>query len=827
MITLHHRTTLKVTLVLLTIAATAVAMLAGAVAAAQAAPVPVKLALSSHITNGFSYSLGVAVNEDPSSLEHGYIYVTDKGNHRVQVLSPTGAFIEMFGQEVNETTKENLCTAASHETCQAGVSGSAPGQFSAPSSIAIDPATGDVYVAETVFGEFVGQRVQEFTAEGRFLLEIGREVNTTKDKEPLASEAERNLCSETEIEGGGECGGPAQTIVGSSEDGAFNFETTRGDLLAVGGAGPKDLLYVGDDHRVQEFEASGGKWVGEIALTSLSKEPESRVQALALDQETGDLYLNYAGPLLTSDVIREFDPETGEELASFPVSPRKPGQEVIVEGMALDPSGRLAVTAFEHGLEHGQRFEQGFGSLYDPASGRRVTEFAFPNGVTTAGIGFGGAGELYVTGFNEEGTGEVLTYTPEPIGELTIGGSGCAPGVESGTSATFVCTLKGEVNPEGVAGTEAFFAYGRTPRLGETTTPEKISATEPVHTTVVGLRPNETYYYGLAGFDSNEMPPEEPFASVQASLATETVAPHIGAPSVIAARPSSVVLFSELNPENASTEYYFEYAASEHALAACTPVVKEHGGCPGVQNTPTQSSVVYGGIGAEAEITGLQPGATYHFRLFAEDESAINPGERFPATGPEDTVTTEPTPLPSAQTGSSSAVTSTGAVISGAVNPDGVPAGYAFEVGVYNGANTQYTIVYSAEAGSGNAPVEESLPLTGLQPGTTYAYRIAVSSGYIPNEAHALQGAPVTFTTAGSPSVLALPLTPALVPVPAIVFPKEEKGSGTTVKTLTNKQKLAKALAQCKKDHKKSKRQSCQKAAHRKFGSVRKKSKSR
>ncbi len=824
MITTHHHIKHKITLVLLTITATMIVMLAGAVGAAQATPFPVKLVLSSHITNGFSYPKGVAVNEDPSSPLHGDIYVADRGNHRVQVLSPTGAFIEMFGQEVNETTKENLCTAASLNTCQAGVNGAAPGQFSEPESIAIDPSSGDVYVEEFVSTEAgLGLRVQEFTAEGKFVLEIGKEVNTTKDKEPLASEAERNLCSELEVEGGGECGGPAQEIVGSSEDGAFSFEREAGDLLAVGGTGAKDLLYVGDEHRVQEFEASGGKWVGEIPLTSLSKEQESRVKAFALDQETGDLYLNYAGPNLNSNVIREFDPESGEELASFPVSPRKTGQEVRVFQMALDPSGRLAVTADEVVPVGGGN--ESFGSLYDPASGRRVTEFALPReaGVEPGGVGFSSAGVLYVAddeGFNG-GAGEVLTYTPKPIAELVIGGSGCAPGVESGTSATFACTLKGEVNPEGVSGTEALFEYGRTPALGAKTASEKVNSPEPVHA-VVSLRPNETYYYQLAGFDANVMPPEEPFASEQASLATETVAPHIGAPSVIAARPSSAVLFGELNPENASTEYYFEYAQSEHALAACTPVVKEHGGCPGVQSTPVQKSAVYGGIGAKAEITGRQPGATYHFRLFAEDESRINHGERFHATGPEDAVTTEPTPSPSAQTGAYSTLTSTSATITGAVNPDGAPAGYAFELGVYNGTSTQYTIVYSAEAGSGNAPVEESLPLTGLQPGTTYAYRITVSSGYIANEAHALQGEAATFTTAGVPAVLVSPVSLAMLAVPAIAFPTETTGSGTsTAKGLTKAQKLAAALRACRKDRSRSKRAKCERAAHKSYGPAR------
>ena len=808
MITHHHRTTHKITLILLTLMSTVIVMLAGTAGVAQATVQPVKLVLSSHITNGFEYSEGVAVDNYSASPEYGDVFVVDKGNRRVQVLSPTGVFVEMFGEEVDATTKGNVCTAASRNTCQAGVEGTGPGQFSEASSIAVDPSSGNVYVAEYVFTEVgFGLRVQEFTADGQFVLEIGKEVNMTNDKEPSATDAEKNLCSELEIEKGGECGPPAQEVPGSVEDGAFNFEAQDAELLAVGGTGTKDLLYVGDERRVQEFEAAGGKWVGEIPLTSISAERDSKVQALAFDQESGNVYLVYP----RDDLIREFDPEENTELESITVNPKHEGREVYVRGVALDSSGRLAVTANESGGEL-------LGSLYAATNGRRITGFAIPAGSVLFGIGFGDTGELYAS----LESGEILKYEPYPIAELTIGSNVCEPGPERENSATFDCTLNGETNPEGVSETEALFEWGRTPDLGEKTPALPIAATEPVHATV-NLRPNETYYYQLAGFDHNVKPPEEAFSSEQASLATPTVAPHIGAPSVIAARPSSAVLFSELNPENASTEYYFEYAQSEHALTACTTVVKEHGSCPDVQSTTLQKSAVYGSIGANGEITGLQPGTTYHYRLFAEDESRINHGEHLKTIGPEVSFTTEPTPLPSAQTGAYSTVTSTSATITGAVNPDGVPAGYAFELGVYNGTNTQYTIVYSAEAGSGNTPIEESLPVTGLQPGTAYAYRIAVSSGYIANEAHALQGAPVTFTTAGTSSVLVLPVTPALLPVPAIAFPAEAPGATTTVtKTLTRAQKLAAALKACKKDKSKSKRAKCEKAARKTYGPTKK-----
>jgi hypothetical protein len=63
------------------------------------------------------------------------------------------------------------------------------------------------------------------------------------------------------------------------------------------------------------------------------------------------------------------------------------------------------------------------------------------------------------------------------------------------------------------------------------------------------------------------------------------------------------------------------------------------------------------------------------------------------------------------------------------------------------------------------------------------------------------------------------PFTLPLIATPAIAFPKEEAGSGTTA--LTNKQKLAEALKACRKKSK-SKRAACEKRAHKKYGAKKK-----
>jgi hypothetical protein len=175
--------------------------------------------------------------------------------------------------------------------------------------------------------------------------------------------------------------------------------------------------------------------------------------------------------------------------------------------------------------------------------------------------------------------------------------------------------------------------------------------------------------------------------------------------------------------------------------------------------------------------------------------------------------TTAPAREPTEQTFPASAVTQTSAVASGTVDPEGQVTTYAFELGVYEGPSTQYGVVFSGRVGGG-APVEESLPLRGLQPGTTYAYRIAVSSGYVKDASQTLRGAPVTFTTAGLPSALVVPAVLAQLASPPVAFPQ---GSGSvTPKKLTRAQQLAAALKACAKKPRKQ-RSSCRRVARKKY----------
>ena len=371
---------------------------------------------------------GVAVDDATAlvSPEHGDVYVADTGNDRVEVFSPTGAFLFMFG-----------------------VKGTAAGQFESPTSVTVDPATGNVYVQD-----FFNWRVQEFTATGEFVLMIGRDVNET---------TKGNICT---AESNDKCKTGERAAENSTELGTFDFEQNCGGLLTVGG--PEGLLYVGDLHRVETFKTDGVP-VGEIPLRSISSEPTSAVSALAVDQ-TGDIYVAY-NVNFVDNVIYELAPGGGQ-LKRFELLPRRPeavAVEVKIGAIALDPAGRLAVTETERGGSVNEPLLALRGALYEVgASGLHLlTEFSneFPAEFDTTdgavSIAFNGEDGMYGVGGDE-----FVSYVPVRVAALSVKPAECKAGVDVETDATIACELKGEANPWGVLETSVWFQWGNTTALG-------------------------------------------------------------------------------------------------------------------------------------------------------------------------------------------------------------------------------------------------------------------------------------------------------------------------------------------------------------------------
>jgi hypothetical protein len=377
---------------------------------------------------GFRYLTSVAA--DPGT---GMLYVTDTVNSRVQEFTAAGAFVAMFGWDVNETkdrrstarqTEKNVCTAASGDVCTAGVSGPAAGQLSNPGDVAVDPLTGEIYVLEVNASDM---RLDKYSPKGHFLWMMGKHVNATTGGD---------MCSEREIERSGVKCAAGQPAATASTERGFNTGQSYGNLLAVGG--PEHLLYVGDEHRVQEFDTNG-LLRREILLVSISAQRYSQVAALAID-ETGDLYLVYRTVVLGSgersdraDVIREFSPN-GEQIAQFAVRARQPKGSVYINGLAIDSSARLAMIATETGAGSPAHF----GSLYDSRTGIRLADFAVPSDYD--GVTFNGFGDLYIAATDDQ---EVAAYVPAPFQEPATSPVACELGGGADSSTASNCALTG------------------------------------------------------------------------------------------------------------------------------------------------------------------------------------------------------------------------------------------------------------------------------------------------------------------------------------------------------------------------------------------------
>ena len=101
---------------------------------------------------------------------------------------------------------------------------------------------------------------------------------------------------------------------------------------------------------------------------------------------------------------------------------------------------------------------------------------------------------------------------------------------------------------------------------------------------------------------------------------------------------------------------------------------------------------------------------------------------------------------PTAVTGPVSAIGTSSATVTGAVNPGGQASTWYVEYGTSTGYGSR---TQAANAGAGTATVAVTAPLAGLRPATTYHYRFVATNG-----AGTSRGADGIFTTASAPTAV-------------------------------------------------------------------------
>ena len=611
----------------------------------------------------FASPQGVAVDQ-----ASGDVYVVDAGNWRVEKFTASGSFVLAFGAGVDVTTGGDVCTAASGDTCGPGTSGSGAGEFQAPAFVAVDDSggasAGDVYVADT--GDDV---VSKFDSSGNLIASwaSGGQLNGSASFgsiDGIAVDASGDLLV---INGG-------NVVYEFGQDGSAitNFATTRGmdpAGLAVNGSG--DLFKVNGDGSVEELTSSGGD-VGQVTQTSAA--------GIAIDPSSGDLFVN------TATGIAEYAFDSSGNVIQPGGSP-----------CAVQPNTGCAAT-------------DSFGSL------TAGTGVAFDPSVTLAGSG--GPGALYAADASAD---DVAVFVPPaPAAPSVLAGSEAASSVTSDSA-----TIGASVNANGLD-THYYFEYVDDADY-DSSAPDPYSAgtqipaapgtdigsaffVQSLTANLTGLAATTEYHFRVVATNSMGTTdgPDQTFTTAT------PLAPSVDSESSSNIAATTATLNAQVNPDYADTHYYFEYVDAADYNPAATDPYSAGTQIPAAPGTDIGS--VFGDQTVTANLTNLQPGVTYHYRVVAANTIGTTDGT-------DQTLTTYPV-----VTGPAQDIQGTTVTLTGVVNPQGADATYYFEYGPDTNYGTQIPIT-PADAGSGNSPVAVSIQLTNLDPNTTYHYQLLASVG--------------------------------------------------------------------------------------------------
>ena len=185
--------------------------------------------------------------------------------------------------------------------------------------------------------------------------------------------------------------------------------------------------------------------------------------------------------------------------------------------------------------------------------------------------------------------------------------------------------LNGTVNPNGAATTYQF-QWGLTTAYGLLTPVGTLDATKPstaVKATIPGLLPGTTYYYRLDAVNAAGTGTGRGHTFRTAGISP----PGAATGPLSAIGPFSATVTGTISPEGANTTWYVQYgltsAYGTQTFGATASV------------TPDDAPVT-----VSAPLSGLQPGATFHYRFVAVHAGSV------PQYGADATFQTQPWPAP-------------------------------------------------------------------------------------------------------------------------------------------------------------------------------------
>jgi hypothetical protein len=765
-----------------------------------------------------------------------------------------------------------------------GPGGVGSGRFSNPQGVAVDQGTGNVYVYDVGAGavykfsavgtpeDFSALGSNEITGIGGFYEEAAQEISVDSSNGPdkgdiyVANNKVVRIYAESgsflgELSGGEMCGvavdPSGEVYVGIYPETVRRYAPVTNPVTNVEETGSitgvREVCNVAADSAGDVYAAdySGGitkydaQQFGSPSPTGISVDPRGRT--LAVGAGNSDVYIDEledlaqyspAGALLarlgdggsnaltgsqgvaintTSGTVG-----SGDVYVSSPSSTVDIYTPVTVPTTNTDLPGSITgTTAVLHGdVEDPGSIAGGVGYYFSYNRGSScVGPGSSESTPDDGGANATGSGDVHeetmISGLEVSTTYTVCFVTSSSGGEVfgqpqqLTTSAAASPGLESESASSVgasTATLQAQINPEKEETTCGVFQYLTESEFdaSQYATPKTV-ACEPsslgegetgvsVEAGVAGLQPATRYHYRVLATNHTGTS-----TGTDQTFTTLPLPPEVSTGQASPATGSSETITGTVNPQGNDlweTTYRIQYGLSI------------------AYGSQTQGQAGSGDTSVEVSgVISEPPSGTYHYRIVAKNAGGETVGvdQTFTIAGIAPVIGAE----------SAQFVNENSATILADLNPDEAETTYEVQYGTSTayGASTPPAEIVALTSSQGTITA-----ITGLQPGTTYHYRLTATS-----PAGSAYGQDQTFRTSGATPTTAftsftVPTVPQIAPAP-YTFPTEKPETGvSTKKALTNAQKLAAALKVCAKKKQKQ-RAGCEKQAHKKYPTKPKKTK--
>jgi hypothetical protein len=558
--------------------------------------------------------------------------------------------------------------------------------------VAVDDETHDVYVVDTR-----GNRVEKFDSAGHFILTFGKQVNRTTGS---------NICTAIS-------GDVCQAGVAGSSPGAFEFNFGSQGLAV---------------------DNSGIFGQGDIYVVATNASRQSTISKFNSEGEVISSWGN------NGEGYAKNGPPNGQLNGSNATGTVVSGPFGLIGGIATDPLGNLWVNV--------TNAENNFASdvfEFHPSSSF-VTSWSARAGKITVGF-TGNEDKIYTGGF------EITEYkaSGSPIGPVSgVGGSIVIDQVSNELyiehsgfySPDVIDRFAASCHPELTVEREAIYCI-----------PEEAFGANNFHinqTSGIAIDPGtsaNTLYAAEEAGSIREIREETAHPARVLSFAVATV-PDVTTAKASGFSAGSATLSGTVDPDGVELESGLEgcrFEWGEHGPSEPEP----YGHSVPCDETAAQIGAGSTPVEVHADISGLQQGSIYHFRLVAGNHNQVNGLINEPTLGSD--LAFGPSSIENA---SAIEVGAASATVQAQVDPNNVDTSvsleYGTEVGVYDKSASGQDI------GSGGTGQKVSFPLADLAPGTVYHYRV-IASNALGEGTQAAVSADYSFVTQRTGGGLVLP----------------------------------------------------------------------